>query len=100
MYILRIEHSVPDYAAWKKVFDSDPLDRWGSGVRRYRVFTQVEDPHVAMIDLEFDSVLKAEAMQTSLRGLWQRVEGELMTNARAEIYEVVEEKALEVSRAA
>jgi hypothetical protein len=37
MYILRIEHAVPDFAAWKKAFDSGPLGRKRSGVRRYRI---------------------------------------------------------------
>jgi hypothetical protein len=36
MHILRIEHPVPNYNAWKAAFDSDPIDREGSGVRRYR----------------------------------------------------------------
>jgi hypothetical protein len=25
MIILRIEHAVPDFEAWKKAFDSDPI---------------------------------------------------------------------------
>ena len=31
MYILRIEHPVPDYDAWKAAFDSDPIGRERSG---------------------------------------------------------------------
>ena len=27
MHILRIEHPVPDYDAWKQAFDSDPIGR-------------------------------------------------------------------------
>jgi hypothetical protein len=27
MYILRIEHPVSDYDAWKAAFDSDPIGR-------------------------------------------------------------------------
>ena len=27
MHILRIEHPVPDYDAWKEAFDSDPISR-------------------------------------------------------------------------
>jgi len=27
MPIVRIEHSVPDFEKWKRVFDSDPADR-------------------------------------------------------------------------
>jgi len=34
MHILRIEHPVPNFDAWKKAFDSDPLGREQSGVRR------------------------------------------------------------------
>jgi hypothetical protein len=37
MYILRIEHPVPDYDTWKASFDSDPIGRERSGVRRYRI---------------------------------------------------------------
>ena len=31
MSILRIEHPVPDYAAWKEAFDADPVGRERSG---------------------------------------------------------------------
>ena len=27
MYILQIEHPVPNYEGWKKAFDSDPVNR-------------------------------------------------------------------------
>ena len=27
VHILRIEHPVPDYDAWKEAFDSDPISR-------------------------------------------------------------------------
>ena len=37
MHILRIEHPVPDYDAWKEAFDSNPISREHSGVRRYRI---------------------------------------------------------------
>jgi hypothetical protein len=36
MHILRIEHPVPDYDSWKAAFDSDPVGRERSAVRRYR----------------------------------------------------------------
>ena len=55
MPTLRIEHSVPDFAMWKRAFDSDPADRKGSGVRSYEVFRSVENPNFVMIDLEFDT---------------------------------------------
>jgi hypothetical protein len=37
MPILQIGHLAPDFEACKEVFDSEPLSRIRSGVRRYRV---------------------------------------------------------------
>ncbi len=37
MYILQIEHPVPNYEGWKKAFENDPIDRKGSGVTHYRI---------------------------------------------------------------
>lgn len=50
MPVLRVEHSVSDYDAWKKLFDDDPVDRKGSGVQRYRVGRSVRDPAFVTID--------------------------------------------------
>ena len=36
MTILRIQHSVLSYEGWKQMFDADPADRKGSGVRTSR----------------------------------------------------------------
>jgi hypothetical protein len=90
MYILHIEHPVPDFEGWKAAFDSDPVGREQSGVRRYQVLRPVDDDHYAMIDLEFDTEAQAEAMLTALRGLWSRVEGRVMMNPRTRIVEVIE----------
>lgn len=90
MYILRIEHPVPDFDGWKKAFDSDPVGREKSGVRRYRVLRPVDDAHYVMIDLEFDTARQAEALLAALRGVWARVEGQVMTNPQARIVEAVE----------
>jgi hypothetical protein len=66
MYILRIEHPVPDYDAWKAAFDSDPIGRERSGVRRYRIMRTTDDPSHLMLDLEFDSLGEAEAVKAAL----------------------------------
>jgi len=92
MHILRIEHPVPDFAAWKKAFDSDPLGREKSGVRRYRVLRAADDPNYVMIDLEFDSSGQAEALRSALSALWSRVEGEIIDKPRARVVEAVESK--------
>lgn len=90
MHILRIEHPVPDFDAWKEAFDSDPVNRKQSGVRRYRVLRPVDDPNYVMVDLEFESSREAEAMLGALRDLWSRVE--VMRDPRARIVEAVESR--------
>jgi len=92
MHILRIEHPVPDFGAWKKAFDSDPLGREKSGVRRYRILRATDDPNYVMIDLEFDSSGQAEALRSALTTLWSRVEGEIIDKPRARVVEAVESK--------
>ncbi len=90
MYILRIEHSVPDYDAWKEAFDSDPIGRERSGVRRYRILRPTDDPNYVMIDLEFDSASEAEAAHAALRELWGRVD--VVRSPQARIVEALESK--------
>ena len=43
MTIVRIELTVSDFDGWKKAFDSDPVGRKKSGVRRYRVLRPIVD---------------------------------------------------------
>ena len=90
MYVLRIEHPVPDYAGWKRAFDSDPVGRKKLGVRRYRILRPVDSPNYVMIDLEFDTVSQAEALLAAMRVVWGRVEGTVMTNPQSRIVEAVE----------
>jgi hypothetical protein len=90
MPILRIEHPVPSYDGWKAAFDSDPVGRERSGVRRYQVLRPMDDPNYVMIDLEFDSKEEAEALLAAMRQVWSRVEGSIMTNPQARIVEVAE----------
>ena len=92
MTILRIEHPVADYDAWKAAFDADPVGRERSGVRRYQVMRPVDDDRYVLIDLEFDSREGAEGLLTAMRGVWARVSGSLMSDARARIVESVETK--------
>ena len=36
MITVRIEHPITGFEQWKAAFDRDPVDRRGSGVRRYQ----------------------------------------------------------------
>ncbi|MGH2596249.1 MAG: hypothetical protein ACRDH7_09835 [Actinomycetota bacterium] len=90
MTILHIEHPVPNYEAWKVAFDADPVGREKSGVRRYRILRAMDDPNYVMIDLEFDTEGEAEALLASMRVIWDRVQGTLISSPRARIVESVE----------
>jgi hypothetical protein len=91
MPILRIEHAVPDFAGWKRAFDSDPVDRKGSGVRRYQVSRSVEDPNYVLIDLEFDTLGDAEGLLTKMRRVWSGEGQNVMRNPQARIVDTVEQ---------
>ena len=90
MYILRIEHPVPDFEGWKQAFASDPVGREKSGVRRYQVLRPIDDPNYVLIDLEFDTAGQAEALLAAMRVVWERVEGTIMMSPQARIVEAVE----------
>jgi hypothetical protein len=92
MYILRIEHPVPDYEGWKKAFESDPVGREKSGVRRYRILRPEDDAKYVMIDLEFDTLTQAEALLAAMRIVWGQVEGKIITGPRARIVRVLESR--------
>lgn len=94
MPILRIQHNVPNFENWKRAFDSDPLDRKGSGVRRYQIHRPLDNPNLVMIDLEFAGVTEAEKMLEALRRLWAGPGGAVMRNPAAWIVETVEATSL------
>lgn len=95
MTILHIEHPVADFSNWKKAFDSDPVDRKKSGVRRYQILRPVSEPNYVMIDLEFDSPTQAQALLDAMRLVWERVGPQgLIGKPEARILEAVEVKQL------
>lgn len=96
MIIVQIEHPAPNFDAWKQAFDSDPVGRERSGMRRYQVLRPIDNPHYAMIDLEFDNSSKAEAFLAAMREVWRRVEGTIIESPRVRIVEVVESKEYEL----
>lgn len=90
MPILRIQHAVPTFDAWKRAFDSDPLDRKGGGVRRYQIRRSIPDPNLVMIDLEFDTVAEAEAFLERLNRLWNGPGKAVMQNPQAWVVQTIE----------
>lgn len=92
MHILNIEHPVPNYERWKQAFDSDPVGREKMGVKKYQIIRPADKPNNVIINLEFDTLNEAEALLNAMRAVWSRVEGTIMTDPQARIFEVVETK--------
>lgn len=90
MYILQIEHPVPDYNGWKKAFDSDPLKRQESGVKSYRIFRDMDSGNQVIVELDFESLEKAEEMHKALKQLWNKVPGTVMMNPQSRMLEMTE----------
>jgi hypothetical protein len=89
MPILRIQHTVPNFDAWKKAFDSDPVGRKAGGVQRHTLYRAVADRSLVMIDLEFQTLPEAEQFLARLRVLWAGPGGAVMRNPEAWIVETV-----------
>jgi hypothetical protein len=92
MPVVRIEHSVQNFEKWKQAFDSDPADRKGSGVRRYQILRLQNDPTYVLIDLEFDSVDKAEAFLQTMQRVWNGPGKAVMQSPTGRIAQIVEVK--------
>lgn len=94
MPTVRIQHMVPDFERWKRVFDSDPMDRKGSGVTRYHIYRSVNEPNLVLIDLELDTLAESTTFLERLEQLWAGPGGAVMQNAQALIVDTVESKSV------
>jgi hypothetical protein len=89
MYVLNYWHTVSDYGAWKKIFDSDPLGREASGVRRLSIERPLDDEHTVIGELEFDSLGEAETFAGRLQEVWKGPAGAMVAHAGYRITEVL-----------
>jgi hypothetical protein len=92
MYVLNYWHSVNDYAEWKQIFDSDPLGREASGVRRVSIERPVDDESTVIGELEFDSLGEAETFAGRLQEVWSGTASRTVSNAGFRITEVLEQQ--------
>jgi hypothetical protein len=69
--VVQLEHPIRDFQTWKAAFDSDPIRREASGVRRYQIYRPIDDPNYVAVDLEFDTRPEAEAFEQALHALWR-----------------------------
>ncbi len=89
MYVLNYWHTVSDYSEWKKLFDSDPLGREASGVRRVSIERPVDDENTVIGELEFDSLGEAETFAGRLQEVWNGAGSSTVSNAGHRITEVL-----------
>ena len=89
MYILNYWHTVSDYGGWKKLFDSDPLGREASGVRRFSLERPLDDEHMLVGELEFDSLGEAETFAGRLQKVWSGPAASMVSNTGYRITEVL-----------
>jgi len=94
MIILQIEHKVQNFDGWKKVFESDPINRKKSGVRSYSILRPVDDQNYVIINLEFDDLKEAENTLTALRSLWGQLEGTVIMDPQTRLLNLVETKEI------
>lgn len=92
MYVLNYWHNVSDYAEWKRIYDSDPLGREASGVRRVSIERPVDDESTVIGELEFDSLGEAETFAGRLQAVWTSSASQIVSNAGSRITEVLEQQ--------
>ena len=90
MYVLNYWHTVTDYGEWKKIYDSDPLGREASGVRRLTIERPTDDEKRVIGHLEFDSLGEAEAFAARLQEVWKGVGGSVIADAGITLTEILE----------
>jgi hypothetical protein len=92
MPTLRIEHQVPSFEGWKKVFDSDPINRKQSGVKSYRIYRPTDDMNMAIVELDFGNMEELESALKALRDLWNKVQGTVIIGPQIRILDITESK--------
>lgn len=91
MITLRIEHKIANYDGWKRAFDSDPINRKESGVKRYRVYRPTDDDLFIIIELDFDNLEQAQSTQAALNRVFGNIDGKIIFGPQTKILNVVEE---------
>ncbi len=94
MTTLRIEHRISSFDGWKNAFDNDPVNRKKSGVQRYRIYRPVDRSDFVIIELDFDNIEQARAIQTALNNIFPNIEGKLIFEVQMNLLNIFEETVL------
>jgi len=65
MTTMLIQHQVKDYAAWRKVFDSEQELRTASGELSHQIFRDASNPNNLTVLNSFDSLENAQEFAKS-----------------------------------
>jgi hypothetical protein len=70
---LLIEYRVDDFDDWKRIFDRDPLDRQGHGVRSHTIEHDPDDRTHFLLGMTFDSVDEARTFRdlAAFQQVWE-----------------------------
>ncbi len=94
MTTLRIEHRISNFDGWRKAFDSDPINRKKSGVKRYRIYHPADNVDFVIIELDFDNFEQAVATQSALQKIFPNIEGKLVFDVQMKFLNIIEETVL------
>jgi hypothetical protein len=96
MATLHIENIVKDFDTWKSAFDKYDTMRKEKGVRSYRMTRHHDDPNQVMVDLDFDSVSRAQEFGEVLAKIWKSPQSraELVSHTAPVLVDLVEERTL------
>jgi hypothetical protein len=59
------EHAIKDFDLWNTTFQRFSEHRQQAGVLQHRILRPVDDPRYVVIDVDFETITKAEAFSTS-----------------------------------
>jgi hypothetical protein len=90
MTTLRIEHRISNFEGWRKAFDSDPINRKQSGVKRDRIYRPRDNSNFIIIDLDFDNLDQAQGAKTAPEKIFPKIDGSLIFDAQLRILDVIE----------
>jgi hypothetical protein len=76
--LLRVEHPVIDFNAWRSSFERYDDLRQQHGVHQYTILRPVDDPHYVVIDVELGSRTHAEMLLAALQRVWGDVAGKVL----------------------
>ncbi len=74
------------------MFDSDPVDRAGKGVRHHQVLRADGDRDLVCIELTFDTAAEAQTLLDAMGEVWKRIGNTVIAQPTATMFEVAEEK--------